>query len=62
MTSPSLASSYPTWQIVFPEPLTLCKLGVQQASCEAEAMRGHVVISLSITTELKGFTLLESPT
>ena len=53
MTSPSFTSSHPTWKIVYTEPLTLCKLEVQQASCEAEAMCGCVVMSLSISTELK---------
>ena len=51
MTSPSITSAYLCWKMVCTEPLIFCKLEVQQAPCEAEAMCGHVVMNLNIYSE-----------
>ena len=54
VSSPFFMSSRATWKIVCTEPLTLCRLEVRQrASCEAGAMCGRVIVSLSISKELK---------
>ena len=51
MASPFITSAHPSWKMVCTESLILCKLEVQQAPCEAEAMCGHIVMSLNINPE-----------
>ena len=51
IASPFITSAHRSWKMVCTESLILCKLEVQQAPCEAEAMCGHVVMSLNINPE-----------
>ena len=48
MASPFITSAHPSWKMACTESLILCKLEVQQAPCEAEAMCGLVGMSWNI--------------
>ena len=52
MNSPFFIHLHPYWKIATAEPLTLCKLDVQQLP-STEAACGHVMLSLSINSQLK---------
>ena len=54
MSSPFFTHLHPSWKIAeaTADPLTLCKLEVQQLFT-SEALCGHVMMSLSINSELK---------